>query len=194
MELEPLKDQQARDAELTLMRRVAAGDPQACAELVDQHLRRVTRFAYRMLGSLAEAEDLSQEVFLRLWRHAGRWEPRARLATWLHRVAYNLCLDVLRRRRNVALDDVPEPADPGIGPADALLQEQIARAVEAALARLPERQRAALVLVHYEGLSGVEAAEALACSEEALESLLARGRRTLRQRLANLRNERSGMP
>jgi RNA polymerase sigma-70 factor (ECF subfamily) len=70
----------------------------------------------------------------------------------------------------------------------------MARVVEAELARLPERQRAALVLVYYEGLSGAEAAEALACSAEALESLLARGRRTLRQRLAKLRNERMGMP
>jgi len=170
--------------------RAADGDTDAWAALVTRHLPAVTRCAAYMLGDAAEAEDVAQETFLRLQRKLPDWQGgEDGLSSWLHRVAVNLSID---RRRGPAkpasfaeVGDVAEPA--GLdGPLDRR------RHVEAALADLPERQRAALVLVHYQGFSGLEAAAALDISVEALESLLARARRTLRTTLAPLRADLLG--
>src|SRR5215470_9026621 len=100
------------ESDESLMRRIADGDQEACRALVERHLGRVVAFAARTLGDAADAEDVAQEVFLRLWTSARRWEPRARLSTWLHRVALNLSLDRIARRREVPLDAAPEPVDP----------------------------------------------------------------------------------
>jgi RNA polymerase sigma-70 factor (ECF subfamily) len=144
----------------------------------------VVAFAWRLLGERASAEDVAQETFLRLWRQAGRWEPRARLRTWLMTVAHNLCMDQLRRRREDVLGQADEPEDPAPGP-DALRQQaQLAASVTAALAQLPPRQRAAIALVHFDELSGKDAAAIMEISVEALESLLARARRRLHALLA----------
>ena len=174
------------DGDDAAMRRVGAGDAAACRLLVERHLPRVLGLAWRLLGDRAEAEDAAQEAFLRLWRHAGDWQPgRARLGTWLHQVALNLCRDRLRRRRTEPLDSVPEP--PVAPEAEAGIQRrQAAAAVRAALAALPERQRLAIELCHFQGLAQAEAAAALGIGVEALESLLARGRRGLRERLRPL--------
>lgn len=181
--------------EATLMGRVSAGDQHAATVLVDRHLAAITAFARRMLGSAADAEDVAQEVFLRLWQQAGRWQPgRARLRTWLTRIALNLCLDRLRRRPAVPLDAVAEPIDTADLPGAALHRAALARKVEAALLALPERQRAALALVHYQEMRQGDAATALGISVEALESLLARGRRSLRQTLAGDRDDLLGEP
>jgi RNA polymerase sigma-70 factor (ECF subfamily) len=164
--------------------RAAAGDAGAWAALVRRHLPAVTRCAAYMLGDPAEAEDVAQDTFMRLHRKLATWEGgEDGLSSWLHRVAVNLSID--RRRAPVRpssladAGDVAEPANLD-GPLDRK------RHVESALVKLPDRQRAALVLVHYQGLSGREAAAALDISVEALESLLARGRRSLRRR--SLRN------
>src|SRR5689334_22807029 len=93
----------------TLMRRVGRGDQEACRARLERHLGRILALAGRPRGNPAEAEDVAQEVFLRLWTNARRWEPRARLGTWLHRVALNLCLDRLARRREAPLEAAPEP-------------------------------------------------------------------------------------
>jgi RNA polymerase sigma-70 factor (ECF subfamily) len=168
----------------TLMLRVGTGDHAACRELVDRHLGRVVAFAGRMLGDRATAEDVAQEVFLRLWSHAQRWRPRgARLTTWLHRIALNLCLDCLARRRETPLDEVEEPADPTPHPTVLLQEQNLSCQVEKALAELPGSQRIAITLCYYQGLRNSEAAEMMEISVEALESLLARGRRTLKSRL-----------
>jgi RNA polymerase sigma-70 factor (ECF subfamily) len=163
---------------------VAQGDVQAYRQLVERHLRGVHAFAYRMLGSRAEAEEVSQESFLRLWQEAGRFVARAKPSTWLYRVAHNLAIDRLRRRRErldpEGLEDIAASDAPGDSPE----QRQLAAAVERALAVLPERQRAAIGLVHYQGLSNAEAAEVLGVGVRALESLLARARRQLREGLA----------
>jgi RNA polymerase sigma factor (sigma-70 family) len=174
--------------EIDLMRRTAKGDAAAFRTLADSHLRKIMNFAYRLLNDRTEAEDVAQETFLRLWKEAGRFEPRARVGTWLHRIAHNLCVDRLRLRREKPSDHLDEERasqEPG-----GLLDRKItASTVERALAALPERQRAAITLVHYQELGNVEAAEVMGVGVEALESLLARGRRTLRETLADLQSE-----
>ena len=168
----------------TLMLRVGTGDQAACRQLVERHLGRIVAFAGRVLGDRTMAEDVAQDVFLRLWSHAQRWQPSgARLTTWLHRIALNLCLDWLARRRETPLDEVEEPVDPQPH-ATVLLQEQhLSFQVGKAVAELPDSQRIAITLCYYQGLPNREAAQMLEISVEALESLLARGRRTLKSRL-----------
>ncbi|MFT5181586.1 MAG: RNA polymerase sigma-70 factor (ECF subfamily) [Alphaproteobacteria bacterium] len=170
--------------------RAAAGDAGAWAALVHRHLPAVTRCAAYMLSDRTEAEDVAQDTFVRLHRKLPSWEGgEDGLSSWLHRVAVNLSID--RRRapvRPLSLVEIGEVGElAGLdGPFDRK------RHVEAALADLPDRQRAALILVHYQGLSGREAASALEISVEALESLLARARRTLRNTLAPVRADLLG--
>jgi len=179
-------DDGADDPDLDILRRVGEGDSAACAALVDRHLGRLLILGERMLGSRAEAEEVAQETFIRAWRTAPEWRSgRARFSTWLHRVALNLCRDRLRRRREVGLDAAGDPAGDHPHPGSALQRGAVAARVEAALAALPERQRAAIVLCHFEELGNVAAAAILEVSVEALESLLARGRRHLRALLAD---------
>jgi RNA polymerase sigma-70 factor (ECF subfamily) len=175
-----------------LLRQAAAGDAKASRELVTRNLGAVVAFAWRLLGERAAAEDVAQETFLRLWRLAGRWEPRARLRTWLMTVAHNLCMDQLRRRREDVLTEANEPVDPAPGPDAVRQQRQVAASVTAALAQLPARQRAAIALVHFDELSAKEAAAIMDISVEALESLLARARRRLHALLLAERDRLTG--
>jgi RNA polymerase sigma-70 factor (ECF subfamily) len=172
------------------MLRVGRGDRDACHMLVERHLGRIHAFATRVLGNAAEGEDIAQEVFLRLWKHASRWQPTgAKLTTWLHRIALNLCLNKKERRRETPSEHVPETRDPGPEPAEAARRREMERLVNGALADLPTNQRAAITLCHYQGMRNAEAAEILGVSVEALESLLARGRRGMRARLADVAGE-----
>lgn len=172
------------DSEHTLMARIASGDHAACRLLVDRYLGQIVAYARRILGDREAAEDVAQETFVRLWTHAARWEPRnAKVGTWLHRVAHNLCIDRLRKRREVLMDEPPERPDPAAGADEVLHQADIAKVVAAALAELPDRQRAAITLCHQQELGNIEAAEVMGVSVEALESLLTRGRRKLRESL-----------
>jgi RNA polymerase sigma-70 factor (ECF subfamily) len=175
----------SRDPDADLVRRIGQGDQRAVRELVERHAGRMTALARRMLGDEAEAEDVAQEVFLRVWRTASRWRPgAAKFETWMHRVALNLCYDRLRRRRERTMDTLPERIDDSPSAFDAVSADERARRVESALGALPERQRAAIALVSYQELTNVEAAAAMGVSVEALESLLARARRALRADLA----------
>jgi RNA polymerase sigma-70 factor, ECF subfamily len=174
-----------RDPDEDLVRRVGAGDRRAAAEIVRRHLPRMVGLARRMLGDASEAEDVAQEVFLRVWKHAGAWKPgAAKFETWMHRVAMNLCLDRLRRVGRNAGDVPPDTADDRASATRALDERQRRERVRDALQKLPERQRAALVLCYYQDRTNIEAAEILGVSVDALESLLSRARRTLKSALA----------
>ncbi|EHP44000.1 ECF subfamily RNA polymerase sigma-24 subunit [Cupriavidus basilensis OR16] len=173
-----------KDPDDVLLARVGRHDAAAVREMVSRKLPRVLALATRMLGDRGEAEDVAQEVFMRLWREAARWQPgRARFDTWLHRVALNLCYDRLRGTQEQAIEAMPEQAAPGAGPEEALDVAAQGARVGAALAKLPARQREALVLQYYQELPNGEAAALMGISIEALESLLARARRNLRDLL-----------
>jgi RNA polymerase sigma-70 factor, ECF subfamily len=177
--------------ETTLLARVAAGEAPAFRALVDRHLPTVLAIARRMLRDDGEAEDVAQETLLRLWRNAGSLQlGEGGVRPWLRRVASNLCIDRVRARRNVSLgEEVPEESEPA-SQVTQLAERDLSTRVDAALKALPERQRLALTLFHYEGMSQVEVGEAMSISDEAVESLLARARRTLK---ASLKNEWRGL-
>ena len=175
------------DPDEELVRRVGQGDPAAIQAMVARKLPRMLALAQRMLGDPVEAEDVAQEAMLRAWKQAPRWRPgKAKFDTWLHRVGLNLCYDRLRRRREVPTETPPDRPDDGPAPDRGLLAAELGVRVDAALRRLPERQREAIVLCHYQELSNIEAADLMKISVEALESLLSRGRRALRQALADM--------
>jgi RNA polymerase sigma-70 factor (ECF subfamily) len=185
-----------RDPDAELVRRVGAGDSGAAITLVRRHYGRMMNLARRMLGDASEAEDVAQEVFARVWRSASAWrEGEAKFETWMHRVATNLCLDRLRRRRETLDPDAGAfEIDPAIGAHDAMEAQETAALVRDALATLPERQRTAIVLCHFQGLSNIDAAQAMEISVEACESLLARARRALRSKLLPMVQEEGKSP
>ena len=174
----------ADDPDEELVRRVGAGDAGAVELFVARKLPRMTALARRLLGDATEAEDVVQELFVRAWRQAANWQPGiAKFDTWMHRVALNLCTDRLRRRREMPLPadwDAPDSAAlPDAGLESAGESDRIGRALGA----LPPRQREAIVLTYYQELPNREAAALMGIGVEALESLLARGRRALKERL-----------
>ena len=176
------------DPDEELVRRVGQGDPAAIQAMVARKLPRMLALAQRMLGDAVEAEDVAQDAMLRAWRQAPRWTSgKAKFDTWLHRVALNLCYDRLRRRREVPTDVLPERVSEEPVPDRGLMAADVGARVDAALARLPDRQREAVVLCHYQELTNIEAAGLMAVSVDALESLLSRGRRALRLALADIR-------
>jgi RNA polymerase sigma-70 factor (ECF subfamily) len=171
-----------------LMVRYANGDPLAARLLTLRLAPLVQRYAARLLGDRTEAEDVAQEAMLRLWRIAPDWrQGEARVTTWLYRVVTNLCTDRLRRARPKALDEVAEPEDVAPGATARMIEADRVAALEQALAQLPDRQRQAVVLRHLEGLSNPEIAEAMDIGVEAVESLVARGKRALGAILAGRR-------
>ncbi|MEP2920011.1 RNA polymerase sigma factor [Sulfitobacter sp.] len=180
-------DARAEDAQL--MARYAAGDMAAARVLSARLSPRAYAHAYRVLGDSAEAEDVAQEALLRLWKQAAKWDAgRAQASTWVYRVVANLCTDRLRKRRESGLDEIDVPADPSAG-VEARMQDAARYdALQAALLRLPERQRQAVILRHIEGLANPEIAEILDVGVEAVESLTARGKRALTADLAAQRD------
>jgi len=171
--------------ERALMTRVAAGDAAAFEQLVMRHTPMVHAIAWRMLGDAVEAEDVVQEAFVKLWVNARGWTPAGGgLGGWLRRISTNACLDRLRRPRFVSDAALPERADEAL-PADLAIDgERRQAAVAASIQALPDRQRAAIVLTYYEGVSNAEAASILGIGVKALESLLVRARQALTGSLA----------
>lgn len=169
-----------------LLARAAAGDMASFSALVDRHLPVMLAVARRMLRDDAEAEDVAQEAMLRLWRSSGRLEISEYGARpWLRRVVSNLCIDRVRAGRNTTVvDEVPEQPQ-AADQVHSLERHEASVRVDAALKELPERQRMALVLFHYEGLSQIEIGKTMGISDEAVESLLSRARRSLKAALAS---------
>lgn len=167
-----------------VLKRVAAGDAHAFRMLVARQAPPLIALARRMLRDEAEAEDIVQEALVRLWRSAATLElgPYG-LKPWLRRVVSNLCIDRMRSAQHLDVtDEVPEVAEPP-RQLDAIEGRELSARVEQALKALPDRQRLALTLFHFEGLSQIEVGQMLGISDEAVESLLARGRRTLKATL-----------
>jgi RNA polymerase sigma-70 factor (ECF subfamily) len=165
-----------------LMALLARGDTQAFAELMNRYLKVMVAVADRILSSRAEADEVAQEAFLRLWSYAPQWDPAGTGTprTWLSRVVTNLCLDRCRRRRSVPLEEAAEIEDERPNALVVLQDEDRQRLVKGLLEGLPESQRAAVVLAYYEEMSGKDIAAALKLSVGAVESLLVRARRALR--------------
>ncbi|WP_420561304.1 RNA polymerase sigma factor [Tepidicaulis sp.] len=174
----------SEESDETLLKRLAAGEERAAKLLLARHLPRVLALAQRMLGSRSEAEDVAQEVFLRIWKEATRWQAgRAKFSTWVHKVTSNLCIDRLRGRKSAPLEDAALIADPAPGAESRVAEKEQSARVAAALQSLPERQRLALILVHYQELGNRETAEIMNCTVEAVEALLTRARKGLKEML-----------
>ena len=175
----------AQTPDSVLLARVVAGEQAAFRDLLSRHVPRMVATARRLLGGDAEAEDVAQEAALRLWRNAARIEVGENgLGGWLYRVTTNLALDRIRGRRS----DGPDALElMSVAPEQqrVMAERDLSTRVDKELQALPERQRTALVLCHFEGLSMSDAGSIMGVSAEAIESLLARGRRTMRAALAD---------
>jgi RNA polymerase sigma-70 factor (ECF subfamily) len=178
--------------DVRLMRLVAAGDMAAFEQLIERHQSLVAGTVARMLGSNADVEDIAQQVFIRVWRSAGRYVARAKFTTWLLKITRNLVFNEMRRaKRHPHLpmqiepeaEEIPLKDQKTSTPDQTLLESELQSAIEKAIGLLPETQRMALVLRRYEELSYEEIAEVLDLSVPAVKSLLFRARTELRQRL-----------
>jgi RNA polymerase sigma-70 factor (ECF subfamily) len=169
-----------------LMRRVAGGDEPAFRMLARRCVPPAIGLARRILGNTADAEEVVQEAMLRVWTTAPRWRPEARLRTWLYRVVVNLCLNRKRRAPPASLADAGDPADPRPDAATQMQHDQRDRAIADAIAQLPDRQRAAIMLTYHEGLGNAETAAVLGTTRSAVETLLFRAKQSLRRQLGAL--------
>jgi RNA polymerase sigma-70 factor (ECF subfamily) len=172
-----------------LLERICDGDRVAFTALAERYHMLVYRVAVRVLGNAADAEDVSQEAFIKLWNRPPDLRKKTAVRAWLLQVARNLAIDRLRRARNASDDGLELVHDDATAPDGLLRHEQAAARVVQALSGLPERQRTALQLTYYEGLSNQETAEVMEASVEAIESLLSRARRGLRTELASVWTE-----
>ncbi len=183
-------DADSETSDEVLLVNFANGDATAARVLTARLAPRALGYAARVLGDRAEAEDVTQEAMLRLWKIAPEWrQGEAQVSTWLYRVTANLCTDRLRKRRTVDLDAVAEPLDESASAEDRMQAASRSAALQAALQSLPDRQREAVVLRHLEGCANPEIAEIMGVSVEAVESLTARGKRALATALRGRREE-----
>jgi RNA polymerase sigma-70 factor, ECF subfamily len=182
------------ERDIRLMEKVRAGDAEAFRELVEIHQHRVIGTVARMIGDANDAEDLSQQVFVRVWKSAPRWEPTAKFTTWLYTILRNLVFNECRRRSkqrttslDAATDDADHPqqfADAGVKPPDtAMLDEEMQDAIERSIQELPEAQRMAVIMRRYQDVSYEEIAEVLDLTVPSVKSLLFRARTELREKL-----------
>lgn len=181
------------DAEdVRLMELVSAGDTAAFEKLVERHQRLVVGTVARMLGNNSDAEDIGQQVFVRVWKSAGRYVARAKFTTWLLKITRNLVFNELRRRSRHAQvplhgeaeeEERPLRDERVVTPSESLLEQELQQAIDLAIARLPETQRMAVILRRYEELSYEEIAETLDQSVSGVKSLLFRARMELRENL-----------
>lgn len=191
-----IADEGAIDHEL--MQRIGEGDHVAFRQLVERHRNAVIGTVAKMLGNPAESEDISQQVFIRIWRNARRYRPEAKFTTYLFTITRNLVFNETRRRgrrKEVSADEREENSHhfiedtPNRRPDNELLQAELMRAVDRAISRLPETQRLAVVLRRYEQLPYEEIADVLGLTVSAVKSLLFRARTTLRESLSDYLEE-----
>ncbi|WP_425374660.1 RNA polymerase sigma factor [Pseudolabrys taiwanensis] len=174
----------AADTDDGLLERIAANDQNAFRLLVERHIDRAYGLALRILNNRADAEDIVQDTLLKIWLHRGRWESgRAKFSTWLYRVVTNRCIDYRRQPRTEDLEQVPEVADAKPLPIEELQKHKVTSLLDAAMERLPEQQRIALILSYHENMNNSEVAEVMQTTVMAVESLLKRGRQKLRELL-----------
>ena len=180
-----------------LMARVAEGDEDAFEILVNRHQSSILNLVYRFIGDRTQAKDLAQEVFIRVWQSAKSYEPKAKFTTWIYRITANLCFNELkssRRKKWFSFNRSDEDgehtfeetlADSTPSAENILLEKERSRQISDALQGLPENQRMALILKRYDDLSYQEIAQIIGCSVSAVESLLVRAKRALKEKLKN---------
>lgn len=184
-----------------LMLAVCKGDRSAYQAIVKQHLKPISHYAFRFLGNQKDTEDIAQEVFLKLWMNASSWKSeKSKLTTWLHRITHNLCIDYLRKHARVSVTDTSELISDQLDStnsfatnttqtlrddeSDEFNEDEKMKVLISAMNSLPENQRSALMLCHYQNFSNIEAADIMQISVKALESCIARAKRSLRKQFA----------
>ena len=176
------------DPDVALMLRVQRGDGSAFDELVARHQKAVLNIAWRYCGDRATAEDLAQEIFVKVWRAKGSYQPSAKFSTWLYRIAVNRCLNEIRsrpRKTAIPVEETVEGAE-GSGPGDDLDRAEVRDAVRRAVDGLPPNQRMAVILSRFHDLAYEDIADSMAVSLEAVKSLLFRARENLKSALEKL--------
>lgn len=172
--------------ETSLIEAVAAGDRAAFTTLAQRHMGMMYAVAFRMTGDRHTAEDVVQESLVRLWARAASWnkERGASVKTWLYRITCNMAVDMLRKNKG-GVYELPDdsPDEKTVSAETAMQRRQAGAIVRRAVGELPARQRKALVLCHYEGLSNAEAAEILGTTVKGVEGLLVRARRAVQAKL-----------
>jgi RNA polymerase sigma-70 factor (ECF subfamily) len=167
-----------------LFQKIAEGDPRAFRQLVDNHSRPLVTYLTRLMKNQSEAEEVAQEVFVKVWQRAGDYRPSFRATTWLHHIAHNLAVDQMRRRRgNDAVDEEQEENPVSLRPHVLLESKQRALSLQEALDSLPLRQKTAMLLKYEQDFSNPEIASILNLTVDAVESLLARAKRDLKSYL-----------
>src|ERR1700674_3841464 len=182
-----MQSAESPEPEIAWMARIREGDMEAFRLLVEMHQARVIGTISKMLGSDAESEDLAQQVFIRIWKSAPRYQPTAKFTTWLFRITRNLVFNELRRKRHFIdqIEDIAEPAErPDKEPDQMLLEGELQGAILEAINQLPESQRMAIILRRYEEMPYEEIADVMGTTVPAVKSILFRARAELRERLA----------
>ena len=181
---------QKKDADHALLAAFADGDRRAAQQLTERLMPKIYAHAYYRLGNTSDAEDVTQEAFLKLWKVAPNWkQDKAHVSTWLYRVVSNLCKDRYRRTTLEATTSIKEPTDESASPTSELDEQIRQKALYAAMSALPESQRLAVQLRHIDELTNPQIAEIMDLSIEAVESLTARGKRKLTKILQTQKSE-----
>jgi RNA polymerase sigma-70 factor (ECF subfamily) len=176
------------DPDIELMLRFQKGEERCFEDLVKKHTRGVLNLVYRYLGDATRAEDVSQDIFVKVYRARMKYEPKAKFSTWLYRIAVNHCLNEIRARKSqpalaAPINDLLEEPQ-GEDPDARMTRVELQHAVKAAIDALPENQRMAVILARYEDMSYDEIAEAMSLSLEAVKSVLFRAKENLKQSLS----------